>query len=91
MTEVNFFQSWAFAFIAGCFVGGLIVFIVTIIVAAGSRRSRAEERIEATRRVDARRRSDSAIYEATERERMRRGEYQLVGIKIATQGKPEDA
>ena len=41
----EFTQSWAFAFIVGCFVGGIITFIVTIIMAAGSRGSRAEEKI----------------------------------------------
>lgn len=70
----EFTQSWAFAFIAGCIVGGIITFIVTIIMVAGNRRSRAEERI-----------SDEAIYEATEREKKRWGEPE---IEIVTQGNP---
>jgi len=73
----EFTNSWVFAFIAGCFVGGICVFIATIIIVAGSNRSRAEERI-----------SDEAVYEAIKREEERRGGPET---EIATRGKPEDA
>ena len=72
MNEANFFHSWAFAFIIGCFIGGLIGFFTACILAASSKGSR----------------EDKAIYEATKREEARRGGPE---IKIATQGKPEDA
>ena len=42
MPEVNFFQSWAFWFLAGIVIGFAAGFALTIIIAAGSRRSRAE-------------------------------------------------
>ena len=58
----DFFQSWVFAFIIGCFIGGAIGFIGAVILAASGRASRMEERI-----------SDEAIHEAAERERKRRG------------------
>ena len=57
MTE--FFHSQAFAFIIGCFVVAVIAFILWVICAAGSKRSRAEEAL---------------IYEAARREEKRRGE-----------------
>jgi len=62
MTE--FFHSQAFAFILGCFVGGLIGFIGAVILAASGKASRMEERI-----------SDEAIHEATKREEKRTGDY----------------
>ena len=46
----NFFQSWAFWFLIGCFVGGAIGFIGAAILAASSRASRAEEEWEARRK-----------------------------------------
>lgn len=54
----DFFQSWAFAFIIGCFVGGAIGFIGAAILAASGQASRAEDRI---------------IYEAAKREEKRMG------------------
>jgi len=42
----EFTYSWAFAFIVGCFVGGLIGFVLTIICAASGKASRVEEKIE---------------------------------------------
>ena len=46
----SFFQSWAFWFIIGCFVGGAIGFIGAAILAASSRASRAEEEWEKKRK-----------------------------------------
>ena len=57
MQETNFFQSWAFWFLAGIVVGFAAGFALAIIIAAGSNRSKAEERI-----------SEKAIYEAERRE-----------------------
>ena len=59
----EFTQSWAFTFIIGVisFAAG---FALAIIIASGSRRSRAEERI-----------SGEAIHEAAKREEQRRGDY----------------
>lgn len=56
----NFFHSWAFWFIIGCFVGGTVGFITAALCAASSKRSRAE---------------DELIYEAVERQAQRRGDY----------------
>lgn len=74
---INFFHSWAFAFIAGCFVGGIIGFFTAAILAASGRASRMEDRI-----------SDEAIYKAAKRQERREGYPEF---KIATKGKPEDA
>ena len=46
MTEINFFQSWAFAFIIGCFVGGAIGFFVAAILAASGKVVGMEEETE---------------------------------------------
>ena len=46
----NFFQSWAFWFLLGCFVVAVIAFILWVICAAGSKRSRAKEENEKERR-----------------------------------------
>jgi gas vesicle protein len=61
---IDFFHSWAFAFIIGCFVGGAIGFIGAAILAASGRASRMEEKIE-----------DRLVYEAVKREEQRRGDY----------------
>ncbi len=45
MTE--FFHSWAFAFILGCFAGGMVGFFVAALCAVSGRASRMEEEIEA--------------------------------------------
>lgn len=55
---INFFHSWAFAFIIGCFVGGFIGFIGAAILAASGKASRME---------------DERIFEAARREEQRRG------------------
>ena len=49
---MSFLHSWAFAFIIGCFVGGTVVFIVTIILAASSRDSRAEGKTDMVSRLE---------------------------------------
>lgn len=44
MTETpTFFQSWAFYFLLGCFVGGIIGFIGAALLAASGQASRQEE------------------------------------------------
>ena len=58
----NFYQSWAFWFLLGCFAVAVIVFILWVICAAGSKGSRAEEEL---------------IYEAARREKKRRGEPKI--------------
>ena len=55
----EFIQSWACAFIIGCFIGGAIGFFATIIISASGKASRMEEKM---------------VYDAYERERKRRGE-----------------
>ena len=42
----DFFQSWAFAFIIGCFVGGAIGFFVAAILAASGKSVGMEEETE---------------------------------------------
>ena len=54
----EFIQSWACAFIIGCFIGGAIGFFTAIILAASGRASRMEERM---------------VYDAYNREEKRRG------------------
>jgi len=46
MPETNFFQSWAFWFLAGIVIGFALGFILAIIMAASSKGSRMEEKIE---------------------------------------------
>ena len=46
MTEINFFQSWAFWFLAGIIVGFALGFILAIIIAASGKGSRMKEKIE---------------------------------------------
>ena len=43
----EFTQSWAFAFIIGCFVGAIIGYFVTALCAISGQASREEERREA--------------------------------------------
>ena len=59
----DFFHSWAFWFIIGCFVGACFGVVLAAILAASGRASRMEERI-----------SDEAIHEAAKREEARIGE-----------------
>ena len=86
----EFTQSWAFAFIIGCIVGGIITFIVTIIIAAGSMRSKAEERMEIAPNPTCK----SCEYWEGRCEFNGPCPYNPltneVSIRIATQGKPED-
>jgi len=42
----EFTQSWAFAFLFGCFIGAIIGFFVAALCAASSKGSRMEEKIE---------------------------------------------
>ena len=42
----EFTQSWAFAFIIGCFVGGCFGFLGAAILAASGKASRMEEKTE---------------------------------------------
>jgi len=48
----EFFHSQAFAFILGCFTGGMVIFIVTIILAASSRDSKAEGKTDMVSRLE---------------------------------------
>lgn len=43
---IDFFHSWAFAFIIGCFIGGCFGFLGAAILAASGQASRMEEKIE---------------------------------------------
>ena len=70
----EFTQSWAFAFIIGCFIGGAIGFFAAIIISASGQASRMEEKIE-----------DRLVYEAAKREEERRGEPD---IEIVTKNNP---
>ena len=69
MEILSTWQFWV-----GLVVAFIVVFIVWIICAASGRGSRMEERM-----------GDDLIYEAGERERMRRGKPD---IKIVTQNNP---
>ena len=71
----DFFHSWAFAFIIGLFIGGIIGFFTTALCAISARASREEERIE-----------NSLIYEATKKEEARRG--CKPDVEIAMQNNP---
>ena len=42
----EFTQSWAFAFLLGCIIGGCFGVVLAAILAASGRASRTEERIE---------------------------------------------
>ena len=59
----EFTQSWVFAFLLGCIIGGCFGVVLAAILAASGRASRMEEKI-----------SDSAIHEVAKREEQRRGE-----------------
>ena len=89
----DFFHSWAFAFIIGCFVGGCFGFLGAAILATSGRASRMEEKM-----------SDEAIYKAAKRQKRKEGCPRFERItkereerredcpefEIATQGKPEN-
>ena len=93
MTEVNFFQSWAFWFLAGIVVGFIAGFVLAIILAASGRASRMEEEIEDNL-------FSYQTYNKTPiKENVGDEFYHRIAkfknnwkpeIEIATQGKPED-
>ena len=81
MEILSTWQFWV-----GVVVAFILVFIVWVICAAGSKRSRMEEKFEGVTAVwregkDA----DYIVYEAGERERMRRGKPD---VEIVTQNNP---
>ena len=82
MTEVNFFQSWAFTFIVGvvCFAAG---FALAIIIAGGGKGSKMEEKMMGHNPPPKKsRRPNKPTPSPPPRKPLR--------IEILTQGKPED-
>lgn len=90
----EFTQSWAFAFIIGCFIGGCFGFLLAAILAASGRASRMEEKIVRDGRLDTQfiklleeaKRLDIGDTEFIERTLKK---YKLIPkIKIATKNDP---